>query len=79
MDAKEFLKQLGINNRVINSDDLSEYWKTTSELMEEYLYKQVNNVVLDGVMNGFYDWHKEKGYITLKRDDFEEYLNSLKK
>jgi hypothetical protein len=30
-------------------------------------------------MNGFYDWHKEKGYITLKRDDFEEYLNSLKK
>tara|TARA_B110000259_G_scaffold137619_1_gene154964 strand:- start:223 stop:420 length:198 start_codon:yes stop_codon:yes gene_type:complete len=35
-------------------------------------------VLFDG-MNGFYDWHKEKGYITLKRDDFEEYLNSLKK
>ena len=51
MDAKEFLKQLGINNRVINSDDLSEYWKTPSELMEEYLHKQVNNVVLDDRCN----------------------------
>jgi len=46
----------------------------------DYLEKKVkNNSVLDDVMNGFYDWHKEKGYITLKRDDFEEYLNSLKK
>tara|TARA_R110001632_G_scaffold121559_1_gene234196 strand:+ start:1105 stop:1356 length:252 start_codon:yes stop_codon:yes gene_type:complete len=46
----------------------------------EYLERQVkDNVVLPAVMNGFYEWHKEKGYITLKRDDFEEYLNSLKK
>ena len=38
-----------------------------------------DNVVLPDVINGFYDWHKGKGYITLKRDDLEEYLNSLKK
>lgn len=46
----------------------------------EYLERQVkDNVVLPAVINGFYNWHKGKGYITLKRDDFEEYLNSLKK
>jgi hypothetical protein len=46
----------------------------------DYLEKKVkNNSVLDDFMNGFYEWHKEKGYITLKRDDFQEYLDSLKK
>ena len=27
--------------------------------------------------NDFYDWHKKQGYVSFKRDDFEEYLNSL--
>ena len=50
------------------------------EAMEIYAKQQVkDNVVLPAVINGFYDWHKGKGYITLKRDDLEEYLNSLKK
>ena len=52
------------------------------DLLHDYVFdalKAVENFNLDDVINGFYDWHKGKGYITLKRDDFEEYLNSLKK
>lgn len=26
--------------------------------------------------NDFFNWHKEKRYVSLKRDDFEEYLKS---
>tara|TARA_R110000851_G_scaffold321229_1_gene486488 strand:- start:329 stop:574 length:246 start_codon:yes stop_codon:yes gene_type:complete len=25
----------------------------------------------------FYEWHKEKGFITMKRDDFQEWLWTL--
>ena len=50
--------------------------KRASKVISEL---EVDDVVLDDVINGFYDWHKGKGYITLKRDDLEEYLNSLKK
>ena len=25
----------------------------------------------------FFDWHKEKGYVSIKRDDFEEYINEV--
>ncbi len=36
MNATEFLKQKGIFDRVVNTEDLTEYWKSISQLMEEY-------------------------------------------
>ena len=27
--------------------------------------------------DSFYNWHKKQGYISVKRDDFEEYLKTL--
>jgi hypothetical protein len=29
------------------------------------------------VFDSFYDWHKNQGYVSVKRDDFEEYLKTL--
>ncbi len=29
------------------------------------------------MFNDFYDWHKSKGFITLKRDDFQAWLWTL--
>ena len=55
---------------------------TEKDLLHDYVFdalKAVENLNLDDVINGFYDWHKGKVYITLKRDDFKEYLDSLKK
>jgi hypothetical protein len=34
--AREYLKKVGIKDRIINDFDLPEYWKTISGLMEEY-------------------------------------------
>lgn len=36
MEAKEYLKKAGIEDRVVNREDLPEYYKTISKLMEEY-------------------------------------------
>lgn len=45
-NAKEYLKRTGIDNRVINREDLPEYWKRPSDLMEEYHQEQVKNSVV---------------------------------
>ena len=75
-------------NKVIESNLKTHYanLRTTEEAqinilkaVSQEIEKVKDNVVLPDVMNSFYDWHKQKGYITLKRDDFDEYLNSLKK
>lgn len=29
------------------------------------------------VFDSFYDWHKKQGYVSVKRDHFEEYLKTL--
>jgi len=34
--AIEFIKKYGIENNVLNREDLPEYWKRPSDLMEEY-------------------------------------------
>jgi len=34
--AKEYLKKIHIDDRVLNREDLQEYWKSASALMEEY-------------------------------------------
>jgi len=34
--AREYLKKVGITDRIINDFDLPEYWKTISGLMEDY-------------------------------------------
>jgi hypothetical protein len=36
MEAKDYLKKIGITERVLNSEDLPEYWKSLSQLMEDY-------------------------------------------
>ena len=36
MEAKDYLKKIGITDRVLNREDLPEYWKSISQLMEEY-------------------------------------------
>lgn len=36
MEAKEYLKKQGITDRITNSEDLPEYWKTISRLMEDF-------------------------------------------
>lgn len=36
MEAKQYLRKVGIEDRVLNREDLSEYWITISKLMEEY-------------------------------------------
>ena len=61
------------------ADNMIGFNHDLESMATNYAEIEVNNVVLPAVMNGFYEWHKGKGYITLKRDDFEEYLNSLKK
>ncbi len=36
MKAKDYLKKIGITDRVLNREDQPEYWKSISQLMEEY-------------------------------------------
>lgn len=36
MKAKEYLKTIGIQDVVLNKEDLPEYWKSISSLMEDY-------------------------------------------
>jgi hypothetical protein len=36
MEAKDYLKKIGITDRVLNREDLPEYWKSISQLMEEF-------------------------------------------
>lgn len=36
MNAKEFLKKQNITDVIINKSDLPEYWKSISDLIEEY-------------------------------------------
>ncbi|GEM_PF-5613132 len=44
MNATEFLKQKGIFDRVVNTEDLTEYWKSISQLMEEYAQDRAKDV-----------------------------------
>jgi uncharacterized OB-fold protein len=36
MEAKKYLEKIGITDRVLNREDLPQYWKSISQLMEEY-------------------------------------------
>ena len=38
--------------------------------------KQDHNLRLK-MFNDFYDWHKEQGFVSFKRDDFQEWLLTL--
>ena len=50
MDAKEYLRKNGIQDRVINREDLSEYWKSISQLMEEYYQSKLSqHDVIDSI------------------------------
>jgi hypothetical protein len=45
MQAKDYLKKIGITDRVLNREDLPEYWKSISQLMEEYAALRQPHVV----------------------------------
>lgn len=38
--------------------------------------KQDNDLRLK-MFNDFFDWHKKKGFVSIKREDFQEWLWSL--
>lgn len=46
MDAKEFLKKQNITDVIINKSDLPEYWKSISDLIEEYQALQLQQTVV---------------------------------
>ena len=61
--------------------------KTEREIAEhiiEFLFNEDNLVVppkddydlRKKMYNDFFEWHKKQGYVSLKRDDFELYLDS---
>lgn len=43
--------------------------------------KNIPNVVQQSellmVFDSFFEWHKKQGYVSIKRDDFEEYLKTI--
>ena len=46
MSAKEFLKKENINDIIVNKEDLPEYHKTISDLMQEYHESKINDSVI---------------------------------
>jgi hypothetical protein len=36
MEAKKYLEKIGISDQILNREDLQEYWKSISQLMEEF-------------------------------------------
>ena len=68
--AEEYLKKIGIDNRIINREDLQEYWKRPSDLMEEYHREQVKNSVV------LADVSKQRELLI---DFFWKYLNDSTK
>lgn len=39
--AEEYLKKIGIEDRVLNREDLPEYWKSISQILYEYASQQL--------------------------------------
>lgn len=77
MEAKEYLKKIRIEDRVVNREDLSEYWKSISQLMEDYHQSKLHQpTVIDAVCKHTKGSAKNKkdGTHTLKCDDCEEIL-----
>lgn len=60
MDAKEFLKKQNITDVIINKSDLPEYWKSITDLIEEYqaLQLQQNSVIKSVCSIGEYEHNK---------------------
>jgi hypothetical protein len=44
MTAEEFLKRKGIEDRVINREDLTEFWLMISQLMQQYHQSELSRV-----------------------------------
>lgn len=70
MEAKEYLKKIRIEDRVVNREDLSEYWKSISQLMEDYHQSKLHQpTVSDAVCEYCQGW----GYTVDENSRREEH------
>lgn len=58
------------------ANELRVYEMVVNFIESRELVNKTNDI--HDVIHGFYDWHKKQGYVSLKRDDLQEYVDSFK-
>lgn len=48
---------------------------TVDKLCDLSIFSQKSELL--SFFDSFYDWHEKQGYVSVKRDDFKEYLKTL--
>lgn len=77
MEAIEFLKQKNLKDRILNNEDLPEYWVSISEIMGQYSQYRCEQIYKNTIRKLQSDLLDAKNYINDLQSDIQ-YINKNK-
>lgn len=79
-EINNFLISKGINpsDVIYNMNNTNNPKIDLSSLLEDYRNQLDMGEIFKNFISGFYEWHKSMGYVSIKMEDWQEYINTLK-